>query len=115
MTNVIEDSDSDFGLEPRRPKPKRNKTRRTEYLGGLHKLLTRGIPDLVDAAGVLDTRVLAKEVGVSYQAVYKWFERNQVPSKRIKTLIRLSKSTKKKPRTDWTPITRDDFWEFLSR
>jgi hypothetical protein len=94
--------------------PYRKRTVRTTFLGPLHVLLTKGLPDLVDEGGVLDTRKLAVLVGISYQALYKWFERNQVPSKRIGILINLSKK-QKKVKEGFSPLVRDDFWEFLAR
>lgn len=107
---------ADFELEDdkptRKPRPKKPKAR-TEYLGKLHILLTKGLPDMVDEQGILDTRALAKYLGISYQALYKWFEREQIPPKRIGGILVLSKKQKK--HEGFSPLVRDDFWEFMSR
>lgn len=116
---TIED---DFGIDnDRYPKPKRDKTSRAKDLGPLHALLTRGLPDFLDKKGELDTRKLAKEIAISYQALYKWFENSRVSKKRLATILHLSENTKNKPTKEanggvkWEPLVRDDFWDFLSR
>ena len=119
MTALIDD---EFGLDTEHyPKKRRGKPARAKDLGPLHKLLTRGLPDFIDENGVLDVRKLAIPVGISFQALYKWFENNQVSAKRLETILHLSANTKKVPApasnggVEWVPLVRDDFWEFLSR
>lgn len=102
------------------PKPKRRKAVQQKDLGKLHALLLRGLPDFVDEDGLLDVRKLSTKVGISYQAIYKWFEREQIGAKRINRIVELSQSTKKRPKptvvngkkVSWSPLQRDDFWEF---
>lgn len=117
MTNTNLD---DLGLDTDRyPKPKRRKPLLTKDLGKLHALLERGLPDFHDE-GSLDVRALSGKIGISYQAMYKWFEREQVGAKRIKRLVELSAATKNRPKpkiidgkkSPWTPLQHDDFWEF---
>lgn len=109
--------DDDLGLDDRPARKPRlsNKGQRTEYLGGLHKLLTRGLPDLVDDQGILDVKRLSDHLGISFQAVYKFFEKDRIPTKRIATVLALSKSQKKKVPVGFKPLVRDDFWEFISK
>ncbi len=89
-------------------------------LGPLHALLMRGLPDYIDPNNILDVRKLAKAVGISYQALYKWFESGHVSAKRLNTIIYLSEHSVKIPLPNageqpWKPLTREDFWDFLSR
>ena len=49
--------------------------RKAKDLGPLHDLLKRGLPGYVDDNDVLDVRAIAKEMGISYQAVYLLFQR----------------------------------------
>ncbi len=116
MKSKIKNADDDFGLDDDRPsrKPRSKPKRRNEYLGKLHELLTKGLPDFVDDAGILDTKKVADLLGISFQALYKWFERDQIPAKRIAVIVTLSKKQKKKGES-FSPLVRDDFWEFLSQ
>jgi hypothetical protein len=75
-------------------------------LGPLHALLTRGLPSFVDVTGTLRTPDLAKYLGISYQALYKSFERNRIAPKRAKAIILLSKQGP-------SPLCYDDFVEFM--
>lgn len=92
-------------------------------LGPLHELLKRGLPAFVDENEVLDVRAIAKEMGISYQAVYLMFQRGSISKKRIATVCYLSKKTKPALRpatvvvdgkeTAWKPLVLDDFWPFM--
>lgn len=106
--------DDMLGTDDGYPKPKRQKAPRTEFLSELHKTLTRGLPDFVDEFGVLDTRKLAKKIGISFQAIYGWLNHNRISRKRVETVIYLSESTVKVP-ADWKPLTKEDLWDFLSK
>ena len=72
-------------------------------LGPLHALLLKGLPDWVDQNGLLRTYDLAKYLGISYQALYKIFDRNKIAPKRVKALVHLSEGA----------LTLDDFAEFM--
>lgn len=96
-------------------------TKPTDTLGGLHELLIRGLPDFVED-GVLNVKSkLAPRIGISYQAVYKWFDRDRISPKRVETLVYLSENSKKKPATmvvdgkkePWAPLKKEDFWKFM--
>ena len=97
--------------------------RKVKDLGPLHDLLKRGLPAYVDENGVLDVRRIAKEMGVSYQAVYLLFQRGSISKKRIATVCQMSANTKPslRPKTvvvdgkevPWTPLVLDDFWPFM--
>ena len=82
----------------------------------LYALLKMGLPDFVKD-GVLQVQTLAKTIGISYQAAYKWFERGTVSPQRITALCDLSESTKAKPfgtkEKPWKPLSRNDFWPFM--
>lgn len=93
-----------------RPEPKQ--PRKAKDLGKLNNLLIRGLPDWLDDDGILRTYDLAKYLGVSYQAAYKWFDRNRIPPKRIPALLKLSAESKARPE-DFQPLTADDFMGFL--
>lgn len=102
----------DLGLDlDSYPKPKRSKPPKTGDLGRLHALLKRGLPEYVHD-DVLDVRKLSSHVGVSYQAMYKWFEREQISSRRVGAIVHLSNKTKNRP-LDFEPLVHDDFWEFM--
>src|SRR5690606_6656469 len=103
-----------LGTDDGYPKPKRKKAPRTEFLSELHKVLTRGLPDFVDEFGVLDTRRLARKIGISFQAIYGWLGNNRISKKRVETVIHLSESTANKP-DEWKPLTKEDLWDFLSK
>ena len=97
--------------------------RKAKDLGPLHDLLKRGLPGYVDDNDVLDVRAIAKEMGISYQAVYLLFQRGSISKKRIATVCHLSAKTKPslRPKTvmvegkevAWTPLVLDDFWPFM--
>ena len=72
-------------------------------LGPLHALMLRGLPSWVDPNGFLRTYDLAKYLGISYQALYKIFDRNKIAPKRVKALVLLSEGA----------LTLDDFAEFM--
>lgn len=78
-------------------------TKTPRDLGPLHALLTRGLPDWMDAKGFLRTHALAAYLGISYQALYKIFDRNRISPKRVKALVLLSEGK----------LTLDDFAEFM--
>lgn len=85
---------------------------RTEYLGDLHVMLTKGLPDLVDDQGVLNVKRLSERLGISFQAVYKFFKNDKIPAKRIPMIIALSKAQKTGGK-DFKPLVRDDLLRFL--
>ena len=97
--------------------------RKARDLGPLHEVLKRGLPGFVDENGVLDVRAIAKEMGISYQAVYLMFTRGSISKKRINAVCYLSKKTKPSQRpktvvvdgkeTPWKPLVLDDFWPFM--
>lgn len=91
---------------------KEAKGKRPRDLGKLHALLIKGLPDWVDDKGVLRVYDLAKYCGVSYQAAYKWMERNRISKKRVETFVNLSQTTKNKPE-GFVPLNREEFWEFV--
>lgn len=72
-------------------------------LGPLHALLLRGLPDFVDATGLLRTPEIAKYLGISQQALYQAFQRNRIAPKRAKGIILLSENR----------LTYEDFVEFM--
>lgn len=76
---------------------------RVRDLGPLYALLLRGLPDWTDEWGRLRTHDLAKYLGISYQALYKSFERERIAPKRVKALIRLSEDR----------LCYEDFLEFM--
>lgn len=98
--------------------------RKAKALGPLHDLLKRGLPSYVDENDILDVRALAKEMQVTYQAVYLMFSRGSISKNRIATVCHLSAATKpgERPKTmivngketPWTPLILDDFWPFMS-
>jgi hypothetical protein len=83
------------------------------FLGDLHRLITRGLPDLHDEAGVLDVRGLATKIGVSHAAIYKWFAQDRIPSKRVLPIITLSRAQGSATK-DHKPLEKDDFWKFIT-
>lgn len=93
-----------------RPEPKQ--PRKAKDLGKLNTLLIRGLPDWLDEDGILRTYDLAKYLGVSYQAAYKWWDRNRIPPKRIPALVKLSAESKNRAE-GFQPLTTDEFLEFL--
>lgn len=72
-------------------------------LGKIHALLVQRMPEWVDDQGFLRTYDLAAYLGISYQALYKIFERDRIAPKRAKALILLSRGN----------IKYEDFVEFM--
>ena len=72
-------------------------------LGALHALIKGQLPDWVDETGFLRTYDLAAYLGISYQALYKIFDRNKIAPKRAKALVLLSEGR----------LTLEDFAEFM--
>lgn len=96
-------------------------TKHQETLGPLHELLIRGLPDYVEN-GTLDVKgKLAPHFAISYQAIYKWFERGRVSARRMHDLINMSEASKNAPETmivegkevPWAPLTMKDFAPFI--
>lgn len=81
-------------------------------LGQLHDMLFTGLPDYRGKRG-FNARKLAKDMQVSYQAIYKWFERETIPANRVQRVIELSESSQHRP-DDFVPLARDKFWKFLA-
>lgn len=93
-------------------RPDTKQPRKVKDLGKLNNLLIRGLPDWLDDDGILRTYDLAKYLGVSYQAAYKWFDRNRIPPKRIPSLVKLSAESKARPE-GFEPLNTEDFLGFL--
>lgn len=91
---------------------KRKRPRKARDLGRLHALLIRGLPDWVDEDGLLLSYDIAKELGISYQAIYRIYKNERIPPKRIAALIELSAQSRKRG-DDFAPLTHEDFAEFL--
>lgn len=72
-------------------------------LGPLHALIKSGLPNWVDNTGFLRTYDLAEYLGISYQALYKIFDRNKIAPKRVKALVLLSDGK----------LKLEDFAEFM--
>lgn len=93
---------------------------RRKLRGPLHDVLTRALPDLrSDTVGeeFCDLTKLAKALSLSKQGVYKWFKpgrKNQIPRNQVERIVEMSKRQTTGGH-DFTPITREDFWEFLPR
>lgn len=81
-------------------------------LGNLHDLLMRGLPDYNGDRG-FDVRRLAADLNVSYQAVYKWFARESIAPSRIVQIVEMSEQSLNGD-DNFTPLSRDDFWKFMS-
>jgi hypothetical protein len=100
------------------PAPKTKKARKAKALT-LEQVLYNGLPHYrMEYRGylILDSKRLARDMGISYQALYQWFVRNRVSAKRAKQLIAISEKYQRKfPREEFTPLTRDDFWEFYAK
>lgn len=82
-------------------------------LGELYDLLVRGLPDYQTSRG-FEVRRLAADLDVSYQALYKWFQRESISPRRIMKLVELSHNSKRKL-YGFIPLEFDDFWPFMSR
>lgn len=113
----------DLGLDTDRyPKPKRKKPAPPAELGKLHAILVEGLPDYLDENGGLNVRKVSAKIGISFQAMYKWFDREQISAKRIKAIVQLSENTQNRPKpklvngkkVSWQPLQHDDFWEFMA-
>lgn len=74
----------------------------TDLVGGensratqLYKLLHEGLPEHRSHTneGVLDCRKLGDDLGISDKAIYRWFDRQSVPPKKVKALMALPGST----------------------
>lgn len=112
MTN----EDDMLGIAPGKypAKKKKKNVRRESSMGGLYDLLKRGLPDYVDD-GKLLVKPLAERLGISYQAMYKWFERNTISPARIDDVVSLSNESAEKMYSEFVPLCRDDFWPFMGR
>lgn len=97
------------------PKPRRAKKRKVQ--GPLHNVLTRALPDMVDAEnGMCNLHTLAKALGLSPQGVYKWMKPNRpnrLPKSQIEKIVKLSEK-QTTAGIEFVPATANDFWEFLS-
>ncbi len=83
--------------------------------GPLHDLLTEKLPDFRhETSGVCNLHMLAKVRGITFQAVYKWFGReNRIPYKQANWLIELSANQKERPE-GFRPLTYDDLRPFIA-
>ena len=61
----------------------------------LHEVLTDAFPNHRTVTGVLDIPGLGIDLGLSHEGVYKWVRHNNLPARRVKQLIELSRPTKK--------------------
>ncbi|MFC3724467.1 hypothetical protein [Neoaquamicrobium sediminum] len=61
----------------------------------LYKVLHDGLPAHRSQTneGVLDCRKLGDDLGISDKAIYRWFDRQSVPPKKVKPLMGLPGST----------------------
>lgn len=70
-----------------------NKERsRPGSLGDLYDVIDEAFPGYRTELGHLSVRELAAALGVSTQAVYKWFAKDSLSAKKVKPLIELSKT-----------------------
>lgn len=71
----------------------------------LYKTLYAGLPKHQSAhrQNVLDVRKVATDLKISFQAIYRWFERGRVPPHQVKHLMNLPGST----------LTKDDLIPFV--
>lgn len=109
---------------PAKKQKKRVVRKNANDLGKLHALLTRGLPEFVQD-GVLDVRKLATEIGdgISYQAIYAWFERERLSFRRVQQICQMSRATEPRFRpapkfvdgnlVEWQPVVMEDFIEFM--
>jgi hypothetical protein len=81
-------------------------------LGKLHDLLVKGLPDYKYEGG-FNAKGVAGDLGISPQAIYKWFERESISPNRIKQLVSLSEKTLNRGE-NFVALKRDDFWPFIS-
>lgn len=56
----------------------------------LYKFLTAALPDWRTPTGILDVVGLADEIGLSKEAIYKWFRTGNLPAKRCRELHEIS-------------------------
>jgi len=68
--------------------------RATTREGALYRTLWAGLPKhrRQRASGFLDCSKFAADLGISYQAIFKWLEKDELPGKRIKHLCALDGS-----------------------
>jgi hypothetical protein len=61
----------------------------------LYRLLYEGLPEHRSQTntGVLDVRKLGNDLEISDKAIYRWFDRQAVPPKKVKPLMALPGST----------------------
>lgn len=59
-------------------------------LGKLYDLLDAHFPAHRTRLGQLNIRVLSKELGLSTQAMYRWFSSDRLPARKLAVLIELS-------------------------
>lgn len=65
--------------------PKGRRTSRPAHTK-LHALLIKACPPAKDGPGSIKS-TLAPKVGVSYQFIYRWIERNKIPPKYVSVLV----------------------------
>ncbi|RID91840.1 hypothetical protein D2N39_11420 [Gemmobacter lutimaris] len=105
-------SDEDLlGIAGGKYPAQRKATRNSGDLGQLHALLRRGLPDFTHD-GIFEAKRFARTIGVSYQAIYKWFDRERISPNRVARIIELSEETTEWPE-GFVPLKRDDFWPFM--
>lgn len=76
-------------------------------LGALYDVLDEAFPGYRTQLGHLSVRQLAIELGVSTQAVYKWFDKESLARNKVKPLIDLSK------KHDGKDLTIEDLAPFV--
>ena len=67
------------------------KRSRPGSLGALFDVIDEAFPTYRTRLGQLDIRNLSIAIGISHQAMYRWFNNDRLPARNMKTLISLSK------------------------
>ena len=69
----------------------------------LHKLLILACPPTKDGSQGSISGTLAPKLGISFQSIYQWIRRDQIPPNHVKPLVKLAEGR----------ITRDDVLKFV--
>jgi hypothetical protein len=68
--------------------------------------LAAGLPDFTNDRGKLNVRKLAVELKVTWQAVYKWLDANELPARQVKPILEIAGcQIKKKKLLEFTVIS----------
>lgn len=107
MANPSDEFGLDDEVYPAKPKKKAKKET-------LEEVLFRGLPHYRKEWKnelILDCYKIAADLDVSYQAFYKWLERNKFPGKRANQVIELSQ---KHVARGFVALTKNELWDFIS-